>query len=450
MKTKATQSAAPVRGRDSFPQVREPEAAPVAPAAGPTITSASRFVFAPIDKALLVLTSIFIFVLPMPHTVTIRLSVLFLAVLLSIVVVAKRGMPTLPLKWPIAAWTVVAGLSLLYAIQPWYSLAEIKSEILYGVAAYFLFYSQSHSERQWNVWLKVLLASLAVLSLGNIILWANTGQAQSPWYFYNGVGSYTSFFVTTFPFVLLLFFLIPARGVPRVALRVAPFLFLIPVLLTRNRAVWFAFAISTAVLFGLVIAKAQTVKHKRRLQFALVLLVVVSAVLLYGTLENRLVVRSGSLGAGALIEETLQRDLRLPLWKFLISEISEHPWRGAGFGLLSFDYAYPEWQKQYPALFHAHNIFVDAGVQMGVPGILVMVLLFCAVLREYWRLYRSDLRLLQWIGACGIAMVIGMLVKNMTDHFFTRDLALMFWALVGMSLGYAKRIESGTAHSGRV
>jgi hypothetical protein len=35
--------------------------------------------------------------------------------------------------------------------------------------------------------------------------------------------------------------------------------------------------------------------------------------------------------------------------------------------------------------------------------------------------------------------VAGVFLKNMTDDFFVRENALLFWALVGMSLGYAKR-----------
>jgi O-antigen ligase len=78
---------------------------------------------------------------------------------------------------------------------------------------------------------------------------------------------------------------------------------------------------------------------------------------------------------------------------------------------------------------------------MGIPGILVLMLLFFSILREYWRFYKSvDVRL-QWLGACGLAMVIGVLMKNMTDHFFSRDLSLLFWSLVGMTLGYGKRLQ---------
>jgi O-antigen ligase len=77
---------------------------------------------------------------------------------------------------------------------------------------------------------------------------------------------------------------------------------------------------------------------------------------------------------------------------------------------------------------------------MGIPGIIVMVFIFAAVIHQYWRLYQSNHRVAQWLAACGIAMVFGVLTRNMTDDFFHRDLALLFWSLVGASLGYGSRL----------
>src|SRR4051812_24378353 len=86
--------------------------------------------------AFLAITGIFLFILPMPHTMALRLLTLFLAAMLSFYLVRKQGIPRLPLKVPFVLWMALALFSLLFAINPAYSLSEIKTEILYGALAY--------------------------------------------------------------------------------------------------------------------------------------------------------------------------------------------------------------------------------------------------------------------------------------------------------------------------
>jgi O-antigen ligase len=403
----------------------------------------SRLVPASLDGWLLLATGVFLFTLPLPHTISLRQAALLLALVLGVIAIVRRGMPMLPLKAPFLAWLAVAAISLIGALEPGYSLREIKTEIVYGFVTYLVFFSQAQSERQWRTWLYVLLASFLVLSAGAFVVWADTGQAVTTGRFYNGVGSYTSYWITLFPFLMYLFFHFPLRGTWRIAARIAPFLFLIPVFLTRNRTIWFAFAVSCVVMFSLGFFKLESRVYRQRLLYSLVLVLVLVTVLLAYILGDRMHELSGA--SELTFERVLQWDLRPGIWKFVIADLATHPWRGAGFGLLSFDHAYPQWRAQYSILFHSHNVFLDAGVQMGVPGILAMAFVFFAIGREYWRLYRAAHGTLQWIGACGLTMLAGVLVRNMTDNFFTRDVALLFWALVGMSLGYARRVQQGGA-----
>jgi O-antigen ligase len=77
---------------------------------------------------------------------------------------------------------------------------------------------------------------------------------------------------------------------------------------------------------------------------------------------------------------------------------------------------------------------------MGVGGVLAILLLFWALAREFWLLYRSTNRDASLIGIAGLALLCGVIVKNMTDDFHVRHLALLFWALAGISLGYGRRL----------
>lgn len=396
-----------------------------------------------IEIALMLIGVVFLFVLPIPHTATIREICLFAAAVLSVVLVRREGMPTLPLKIPFATWLIIAGFSLLYAVNLKYSLGEIKTELLYSLLAFFVFFTQIRGVREWNVWIGAIVASLLVLSLTNIWLWYMTADTFSARYLYNGVGAYTTYLITVLPFVILLLFNMPVQGVGRMLLRSSPLFLLVPAYLTMNRTVWIVVAVLMLTLVSLVIFGGKSRTPKRAVMAALAVFFAVSMFFFYTSLERRVILQTES---GAVIDSTLASDPRPELWGFAIAEIASHPLRGVGFGQHSFAYAYPQWPKKNGVLSHTHNVFLDAGIQMGVPGIAAMIFIFAAILFEYWRLYKSDHRLAQWLGACGIAMVVAVLVRNMTDDFFRRDLALVFWSLVGASLGYGRRLliaESG-------
>lgn len=387
-----------------------------------------------LQTTLLVIGAVFLFVLPIPHTTTVRQACLFVAVAISIMLIRRDGMPTLPLKMPFAVWLAVAGFSVVYAVNPKYSLGEIKTELLYSWLVFFVFFTQTRGARDWNVWIGAIAASLLVLSLTNVWLWYSTANAISARYFYNGVGAYTTYLIAVLPFVIFFLFKMPVRGVGRALLRGSPLLLLVPAYLTMNRTVWIVVAVLMLTLVSLLIFSSRSRTPKRAVITALGLFFVASMFFFYTSLERRVI------HPEALIDSTLASDPRPGLWRFVVSEIGARPAQGIGFGQHSFAYAYPQWQEKNNLLTHAHNVFLDAGIQMGAPGIAAMLFIFGAVLLEYWRLYRSNHRLAQWLGACGIAMVAAVLVRNMTDDFFRRDLALLFWSLVGASLGYGHRL----------
>jgi O-antigen ligase len=392
--------------------------------------------------ALLLLGAVFLFVLPIPGTITVRLTCLFVGVVLAVLLVRREGMPYLPLKSVFLAWTVVAGLSLLYAVDPAYSLQEIKAEIVYAFLAFFLFFTQTRNAQDWYIWIGTITLGVVTLSVTSVWLWVTTGNAQSARFIYNGVGAYTTYLVTTLPFVVLFLFHLPLRTRWRWIVRGAPVLVLLPAYFTMNRIVWIALSAIAITLTLLLAGKSRRPARKTAVLAVLALFLAASTSMFYSTLERRVTV---SQNPNEVIDLTVQNDPRRSLWTFSINEILAHPLSGAGYGKDSVAKVFSRWSRQSVNLSHAHNTFLNAGIQMGFPGIIVMAFIFASVLRQYWRLYQSNHRMAQWIAACGIAMVIGVLTRNMTDDFFRRDLALLFWSLVGASLGYGHRLVGGEA-----
>jgi O-antigen ligase len=394
-----------------------------------------------LPRGLMILPCIFLFVLPFPNTTALRTSGLAATGVLAAYVWAKGPRRPLPLKLPLFLWAAVAGLSLIWAQKFAYSLGEIKTEIGYGVVAYASFFVLTKDEVDFRRWVRVVIASLLVVAAMGMFLhwkegwWLNEGRRYFP-----GVGSASTFLITVFP---ILVYWVLARGVR--AFPAHLHFFLLPLVvfvgyLTLNRAFWLSLSAIIVVMGTLLVAQS-ALPHKRKMMTALPLCLVAMTGVACAAL-----VKSGGLAASSLsfdgIAEMIAMDARVPIWQFTLDRIANNPWIGAGFGRLALE---PTFRANF-GLTHAHNILLDYALQLGVMGTIVIVTLFAAIFRQYWELLRQD-GTLRLLGACGCALIAGLFVKNVTDDFFIRENALLFWAVVGMTLGLARHVKQSESHN---
>ena len=75
-------------------------------------------------------------------------------------------------------------------------------------------------------------------------------------------------------------------------------------------------------------------------------------------------------------------------------------------------------------------------LQLGAVGLAAFVALMAALALGYRGMLASER--LAPLGVIGLTLIVGFLVKNMTDDFFYRHNALLFWAVNGMLLGFAR------------
>lgn len=388
-----------------------------------------------LELALIIVGGAFLFVVPMPHTVSLRLLALAFLVAASVVLIRRRGMPALPLKLPWILWASLALLSLLWAVNTDYSIGEINNEIVYTFLVFFVFYSQAREPAQWNSWIACLVAAVFTTSAAAIAAWhAGDAISERRWV-YSGVGAYTTFAVTAFPFLMLTAVDARSKAFVRVALWLVALTVLVAAYVGRNRMFWLALTASIVVFFGLAALRARDARSRSEL-LLLMLVIVTGSVASF----HQIFAEHGG---------TLAGDPRWPLWHMAWDRFLEHPWVGRGFGLRSFYYAYPEIIKVNGAYWHPHNLFLSYLTSMGVIGFAVALFLFFAIYRALWQVYQDRDIALSRLGAAGLAMVTGVLIKNMTDMFFLRDNALVFWSLLGMTLGYAAyRKRARTAAGG--
>ncbi|MBK5103893.1 MAG: O-antigen ligase family protein [Burkholderiales bacterium] len=373
--------------------------------------------------------AVFLFILPFPGTVTLRLLALAGGLLVCAWSWHRDGVPQIPARLALVLWGGFALVSLATAVDPAYSLGEIKNEIGYTMAAYLAFVTLTRTRADAVFLLGALI--LGSLALAGIALWDNLSSDLPRWNedgLAGGSGSYSTYLLALLPALLW------AGGILRLQHRwglVAGLiaLQLVVAVIAGQRQFWLVFALQVLVGLPLLRKRGFIEISTSRMRAIGVLAVVLSALVIVGATARRDTI-------------SLSEDPRLSMWPGVAARILENPLTGKGFGRETMKKAYPELRsRKYPEVWHAHNLFLNYGLSMGLPGMLAALYLFFTLLRIFWKLSRADDRVIAMAGICGVLLVIAVVVRNLTNDFFVRDLALLFWAIAGMLLGYATHAE---------
>lgn len=369
--------------------------------------------------------AVFLFILPFPGTVTLRLSALAAGSMVCAWTLHKDGFPHVPARAAILLWVACALLSLVAAVDPGYSLGEIKNEIGYAMATYLGFLTLTRTRADAGFFAIALI--LGALVLAALASWEYFSATSTMWNergLAGGSGSYSTYLLALMPALLWAGCTLAHRHRWSVISGLIALQLVIAVW-AGQRAFWPVFALQALIALYLLRARGFIAIPVPRLRAIGVAAVILSALAVVGATAKRNTI-------------PLSQDRRLAIWPAVAARILEHPLVGKGFGREVMKKAYPELvSKKYPEVWHAHNLFLNYGMSMGIPGMIALLLLFLALLREFWRLSKADERMTAMAGICGVLLVIGVIARNLTNDFFQRDLALLFWTIAGMLLGYA-------------
>lgn len=370
--------------------------------------------------------------LPLAHVGTLR-SIALIAVLLAAGYLYLSGQveKRLPLPWIFAGWLGAALLSLLSATQPMTALALIWNEVIRSTLLFYASYVLARTWGRSGLWFQAASASLgllAALGIGGWLLhgsWQNLGPVP-------GLGDYNTSALTLMPLVVLPLFAAWREPCGRAArpLAIAVLgLALLAALLTMSRGFW--------LVAGLM--------------FALTLLPLSGKV---GLGRRRLVLWLGGVAlfclllafAGACWRglELLRFVERSVIYGPVLEHLKTAPWTGFGYG----HEAQREWYLAHiglPGVMHAHNIVLSFAEQMGIPGLLALLALFAGLALRFVRhLDRDDLASAS-LAALGLALVVGIFVRNNLDIFFVRHNLLLFFVVCGLMLGVLERKGNSNA-----
>jgi O-antigen ligase len=448
----------------------------------------------PAERLFFAALAVYVTVLPISGTMAVR-SITF-ALLVGVTAwqaIRGRLRLDLPLAGPWVAYAAVAVVSLLYAVDPAYSLGEIKVEIVYCIVIFAMAASwfRSVDRLLWLVW--IVVGGNLLFVVGSA--WtAIRGEKVLLGAWDTGVGSTATVIATVLPWIAVLAMQTFAQRRRRATF------FLIglclanlgALALTMNRQGWLALAVSLAI--AAVLAGRAFWTRPRLLvagAVAALFLALFAALFLLRAQHiaeiTHLPKEETAMQAGAPIAplgKMVETDVRWRLWRFSLERIAERPLSGGGFGREAFKMLFPDYYRDHLQIWHAHNMVINKGIQMGLPGMATFLVLWialaaacakglrvpsspptpqpppqgggdgCSPLRGSVSLAGSALGrpgggagLRPWAIAT-LAMIAGVFVRNMVDDFFIRDHALLFWLLCGAYLGVLRQATQAEGKAG--
>lgn len=331
-------------------------------------------------------------------------------------------------------WFLWSTASLAWTVEPRFSVREWETELQYGAFVFLAFFIAVRDARDLVHLVRGVLVAFVLLGLAAFALSFRQGGFD-PTAWHHDVGVWSTHLVLVAP--LLLVVLMGTDGAATSRRTVLAFaallvLLLVNARLTDNRIVWLAFAAvyGSAAIVAAVRWRASFGQLRWRHLAPLAALFIVLAFAFADVVHEKAELH---YPATMSVSQVLENDPRIELWKTAIEKIRAQPWFGYGFGRGILRVQLPA-ELHDLALTHPHNTFVGQWLETGAIGIALFVAMLAALVLRYVRFVRSDDRMLGLVGVVGIALVAGFMVKNLTDDFFYRSNAKLFWALNGMLL----------------
>jgi O-antigen ligase len=333
----------------------------------------------------------------------------------------------------LAAWSAWSLASLGWSVDAGYSLGEVKAELLYGIAALLVF-AASATPRWAPAWLASLAAGTVLACLGAVLQpWFPAWLSRHP--IDGGPGYLSTHVVLAAPALVAAALLIRTRGFRVAACAAATAGLVLVAWHSGNRIVWLALAaeIACGLAAWSIVARRRGGTASRAIVPALL-----AGALVCAAFAGSVVEREERVAASPIHEGHIEADLRPRIWHAALERAREAPWIGHGFGreIVAGDFI-PLTPRDTPELRHAHNLFIDIVLQLGLVGLALFAALLLALVRAYAAMLRDPQRYV--LGIVGIATLAGFVTKNMTDDFFHRHNALVFWIVQGALLGLASR-----------
>lgn len=350
-----------------------------------------------------------------------------------------------PLDRAWAIYGVCALISLLTAVDFIHSLDQFRGEYIKNFLLFLLVIQFVTTKKRAKVVLMgVLAGNVLMVSYGILEFIINEGSlisrvtapAQSGWGSLQGRGgAYSAYLITVFPFLVWLVFYRKKMWVQLMAIvLVGANLFSLYITFQRGALV---------ALFALILAVIIITPLKGYFKLVGFFFWLVAAITLAWFVPRGLSSDFKNMTTFNKAVENPEQfiNVRFEIWHYSIGYLIKNPFKGCGFGRASLNKKYPYYKTRGRGFWHAHNMFLNIGLELGVQGLVAFCYLLASVFwigLEGYRKSKPD-TLSHFLGGSLMLMVIAVTFRNMFDDFFVDDTALLFWFLCGLSVAVIQR-----------
>ncbi len=404
-----------------------------------------------IDTALLWCLMGLVVILPVAHTVSIRLFFLLLAALLWAFKLWRnrsRKIFGTPVDLALGLFFLTIIISFFTSLNLSYSAGKLRSEFLTYT---LLFYVTAGSVRRQGDTNKLILTLfggsfiMAVYGMYNAFYVKDVDPlaiAHRMGSLHQGYEAYAQYLIMVLPFNIL-WLIYPAGGEGWARHRAVLWGLLVlnvsALYLTHTRGAWIAFWVEVLLIIFFAIKKTA-------LKAGLIAAFVALSALFVVSLPSD-VLWHGKSGV-SLDEKTMMEsntgNTRLVMWKASVEELAKNPFKGAGYGKTMFRWRFKG--RAFAGIEQAHNTFVNTAIQLGIQGLLALVFIICVVIRMNWQGFkdaRDGFEAMFFLSV--MVMTAGFFIANQFAEFYIDDTALLFWLLVGLSAGLYAGRDKGAA-----
>ncbi|QDU81712.1 O-Antigen ligase [Polystyrenella longa] len=143
--------------------------------------------------------------------------------------------------------------------------------------------------------------------------------------------------------------------------------------------------------------------------------------------------------------ETFEQESRLPHWQDTLGAVQDYGTYGTGLG--TYRYIYHRYQNHINEgwFLHAHNQYLEALVDAGIPGLALMLIMILLVLYSCWKLFNSDYFYTYVVAIVGGLALFFQIFHAAVDYcLYLPATMVIFASLTGALVGRSVRALDGT------
>lgn len=355
----------------------------------------------------------------------------------------RSGYPSnrTPNDWAVAILVVLAAITTLVTALPDTTRPQVY-RLLLGIGFYYVIVNWSDTRFK----LRLLIAALSLTGLFLSIFglfsvqWATTKVPLMPDLIYNYIPTIitdlihrnvlagTLVLIIPIPIALLIYSWHEIKKFEKIIFIFSEITMIVILILSQSRAGWMAFGLSMAIL-ALMGGKW------------------IRLLLLFGIFIGIIVIFSVGITPflDALITSNTIGGIegRMETWSRALNMIQDFPFTGVGMGsfLTVADTIYPFTRLGHRTVFHAHNLFFQVGVDLGIPGLISWLAILLITLAVSWQSYvkgkHSGNKILMGLGIGLFCSQIALCSHGILDAVtwgMVRP-APIVWAIWGLSVG---------------